>query len=247
MTELASEIAELLAVHKGIEKTKEHEGEAVLSGILFFETEPDGLVPITDSFEIEMLIPGIYPADLPKVRETGGKIDSDYHHVFTDGTLCLAVPIEMRRKFGQEPSLLGFVNRLVVPYFYGYCYWKEYGEHPFGEQKHGGEGIVQYYIEKMNLNDEVSALSFICFLYEYGYRGHHECPCGSGRKIRKCHGPVLRDLHQYHTLHTLRHDLRLALEHCVTQIENRKLQFPNKLTNQIRRILKSDGRKLFQL
>ena len=243
--ELASEIAELLAVHKGIEKTKEHEGEVVLSGILFFEAEPNGLVPITGSFGIEMLIPEIYPDDLPKIRETGGRIDGNYHHVFTNGTLCLGVPVEMRRLFAQEPSLLGFVNKLVVPYLYGYCYWKKYGEHPFGEQKHNGEGIIQYYIEKMNLNDEVSALSCICFLYEYGYQGHYECPCGSGCKARKCHGQVLHDLHQHHTSHTLYHDLVFALKHCFTQHANGKLQFPNKLTNQIHRIFESNGRKLF--
>lgn len=38
----------------------------------------------------------------------------------------------------------------------------------------------------------------ICFLFWGGivpYRGHMLCPCGSGKRLRNCHGPaLLRDL-----------------------------------------------------
>ena len=241
MTDLAAQIAELQSFHEGLKKTAEKNREIVLSGPLPFEAQPDGLASITDRFEIEMLIPESYPDRLPQVRETGGKINSDYEHVSIDGTLCLAVPSEMRRIFSQQPSLLGFVNKLVIPYFYGYCHWKKCGNHPFGEQKHGGEGILQYYVERLHLNDEATALAFLCFLYEYGYRGHHDCPCGSGRRVRKCHGPTLLDLHQHHTPLTLRYDLDYSLCHVAEKIKNGQLPFPDKLTKQIRRIL--DERK----
>ena len=118
MTELTSQIAELQAIHKKLKKTGEKKDEIVLSGQLPFEAANDGFAQITDSFEIEMLIPNAYPDILPRVRETGGKIDSKYEHVFLNGFLCLAVPVEMRRIFHQQPSLLGFVNRLVIPYFF---------------------------------------------------------------------------------------------------------------------------------
>ena len=140
------EIAELQSVHTGLEKTGGSSGEVVLEGVLAFEVEPEGLASITDSFEISIRIPDVYPDDLPRVTETGGKIEKNYEHVFTSGTLCVGVPIEMQRIFSQQPTLLGFVNKLVVPYLYGYCYWKMNGEHPFGERRHGGEGIIQYYI-----------------------------------------------------------------------------------------------------
>lgn len=238
MTELISQIAELQAIHRELKKAGEKKDEIVLFGQLPFEAAPDGFAQITDSFEIEMLIHNAYPDILPRVRETGGKIDSRYEHVFSNGVLCLAVPVEMRRIFHQQPSLLGFVNRLVVPYFYGYCYWKEHGEHPFGEQKHGGEGIIQYYMERLDLGDEVTALAFVCSLYEHGYRGHHDCPCGSGRRIRKCHGPTLMELHRHHTPFTLRHDLDFALRHFARKLENGQLFFPDALTKQIGRIFK---------
>ncbi len=118
--ELAAQIAELRESHKELALVAETEQETVLSGPLPFEASADGHASIKTSFEIELLIPGQYPGSLPRVQETGGKIDGSYEHIYTDGTLCLAVPIEERLIFSRQPSLLGFVNNLVIPYFYGY-------------------------------------------------------------------------------------------------------------------------------
>lgn len=236
--EFDDQIAELRQVHKGLIAITEKEHEILLSGSLPFEATADELGPITDSFDIEVIIPDVYPEVLPRVRETGGKIESIYEHVYEDGTLCLAVPIEERRIFWGQPSLLGFVNRLVIPYFYGYCYWEKYGEHPFDEQDHGAIGIVQHYIDSLQLKDEISALAVISYLLEHGYRGHHICPCGSGAKVRKCHGKALQDLHKQHTEHTLKHDFISVLDVCLNKIKSGDLSLPNALERQVLRILK---------
>ena len=233
-----------MTVHGGLQQAPTTGPETILCGPLPFEAAPDGLAPITASFEIEMLIPEEYPEILPGVKETGGNIASEYEHVFAGGTLCLAVPIEMRRVFHRQPSLLGFVNNLVIPYFYGYCHWKEHGEHPFGEHKHGGEGVLEYYTDRLQLRDEDTAMAFVCFLHEHGYRGHHDCPCGSGRRLRKCHGPTLLDLHRHHTPLTLQHDLSWALDHYEKKFLREKQQYlPDKLAKQIHRILRRRNRR----
>ncbi len=242
MTELDVQISELQSFHRGLKKIEERKREIVLSGLLPFEATADGHSTLTECFEIELMIPTVYPKILPRVRETGGKIDSDYGHFSKDRTLCLAVPIEERRLFLEQPSLLGFVNKLVIPFFYGYCHWKKSGNHPFGEQKHAGAGIIQYYIDRLNLSDEATALAFVRFLHEFGYRGHLDCPCGSGLKVRKCHGPTLRDLHQHHTPFTLRHDLYCVRDHCTRKNENGQSLLPDKLTKQIIRIVDEDKR-----
>ena len=235
--ELAAPIAELQTVHDGLTEIEEREHEIAISGVLSFEASHDRLATITDTFEIELLIPEGYPDRLPQVRETGSKIVGDYDHVYADGRLCLAVPVEERRIFGRQPSLLGFVNNLVVPYMYGYCHWRRHGEHPFGEQKHGAEGIVQYYVERLHLKDDITALAIIAFLFEYGYRGHHACPCGSGQIIRKCHGLALRELHEHHTLETLHVDFAAVLVLCIEKHGAERHSFPSTLTKQIRRLL----------
>lgn len=171
--ELAAQLAELQAVHGDLTELEEREDETIVSGGLSFEASHDGLATIADTFEIELLVPKRYPRRLPRVRETGARIAGGYAHVYADGGLCLAVPVEERRIFARHPSLLGFVNGLVVPYLYGYCHWRRHGEHPFGEQKHGGEGIAQYYVETLDLKDDFAALAVVAWLFEHGYRGHH--------------------------------------------------------------------------
>ena len=238
MTEdLRQQIIELTGVHKGLTNVVEYDIETVLSGALPFEASADGLETITESFEIELIVPSDFPQTLPRAKETGGRIEIDYDHCNPGGTLCLAVPVEQRRIFFGQPTLLGFVNRLVIPYLYGYCYWKKHGRHPFDEAAHGYEGILQHYIDTLGLHDEVSALAVICFLFEHGYRGHHDCPCGSGLRVRGCHGPALLALHQTHNLQSLQNDFLAIFEVYYTKFQQGDLSLPKPLRLQLVRIL----------
>jgi len=209
------QLSELQEVHKELTNITEKENEFMVAGSLPFEASADGFESISECFEVELIIPANYPENLPSVRETGEKIDSKYEHLYKSGKLCLGVPIEERRIFLEQPSLLGFVNNLLVPYLFGYCYWKQHNTHPFDESEHGSKGIVQHYLEKLELNDEVSVLAVISYLHEHGYRGHHSCPCGSGKKVRNCHAEPLRALNSQHTKFTLNTDLNAALEICL--------------------------------
>jgi len=134
--------------------------------------------------------------------------------------------------------MMGFVNRLVVPYLYGYCYWKKHGRHPFDEAAHGYEGIVRHYVETLGLRDDLSALAVISLLLDHGYRGHHNCPCGSGLRVRSCHGPALLALHRQHTPQTLRDDFLAVLAICFAKFENGQISIPQPMRLQIARLLK---------
>ena len=234
---LRQQIIELAGVHKSLKNIVEGENETTLSGMVPFEASADGLETINESFEIELIIPHDFPNTLPRVKEIGGQIGAGYQHRNADGTLCLAVPIEQRRVFLEQPSLLGFLNRLVIPYLYGYCYWRKHGRHPFEEAAHGYEGILRHYIDTLHLRDELDALSVVCFLFEHGYRGHHECPCGSGLRARACHGPALRSLHDHHTPTTIRNDFIAIFEICYSKFQKGQLSFPKPLRLQLVRLL----------
>ena len=236
--DLRKQIVELSGVHKGLTDVVEHDAETLLSGTLDFEASADGLETITASFDIELTIPHVFPDRLPRAKEIGGRIGADYEHLNTDRTLCLAIPIEQRRVFLEQPTLLGFVDRLLVPYLYGYCFWRKHGYHPFDEAAHGYEGILRHYVDTLGLRGPLEALAVICFLLEHGYRGHHDCPCGSGRKVRACHGSVLRALHEHHTPETVRGDFMAILGVCFAEFEKGQLFFPGPLRNQLIRLLK---------
>lgn len=234
--DLRQQLVELTNVHNGLTSV-EHDHAVVVSGVLPFEASADGLETITDSFEIELTIPHEFPDTLPRVKETGGRIGAEYEHRYTSGTLCLAVPVEERRVFFEQPTLLGFVNRLVIPYFYGYCFWKTHGRHPFDEAAHGHEGILRHYMDTLRLPNELTALAVICFLFEHGYRGHHECPCCSGLRVRACHGPALLALHRNHTRQTLRSDFVSIFELCFAKFQEGQLSIPKRLRLQLIRLL----------
>lgn len=237
MTEnLAKQVAELTGAYEGLVQVAQRETETILSGALAFEVSADGLETISETFDIELAIPHTFPDRLPQAKANGGRIGTDYEHVFTDGTLCLAVPIEQRRVFFEQPTLLGFVDRLLVPYLYGYCFWRKHGYHPFEEAAHGSEGILRHYLDTLGFHDPLAALAAICFLYEHGYRGHHGCPCGSGRIVRACHGPRLRALHDHHTPETLRGDFLAIFDVCYARFQQGQLSFPSPLLNQLVRL-----------
>ena len=232
--EVERQIRELTRFHKGLTDISRPKRETLVKGGLSFEASREGLPTISGRFDIELAVPEKYPKVLPRARETGGAVDPDYGHINPDGTLCLAAPVEARVIFSERESLLGFVNLLVVPYLYGYRYWKKHGRHPFGERPHGGEGIVQYYEEELRLDNCVAVLSAVSFLLEHGYRGHLDCPCGSGFKVRDCHGRALLKLHGHHTKNTLKYDFVQTLRFC---LKTGKETIPKALSKRIERII----------
>ncbi|WP_031482027.1 SEC-C domain-containing protein [Maridesulfovibrio frigidus] len=183
---------ELVAVHKRL-SLKQDAGELfqVVGDIGFSSTV--GGVSIKDRYQIEIHIPLEYPDHLPVVREVGGRISKDFH-INPDGTLCLAAEIEVKRRFVKRPTLKHFIEDLVIPFLFQHSFFAKYGKMPFGELSHGAKGTTEFYCDFFEVEDEVTALVLLKVIAENNYRGHHQCPCGSGRLLRKCHGAKLLEL-----------------------------------------------------
>jgi len=167
-------------------------GRWVIRGTLSFSATFEA-VTIKDSFSILIILPDDYPDTPPLVQETGGRIPADFHQ-YGDRTLCLGAPVEVCRRFKADPRLVSFVETLIVEYLYGYAHFERYGTLPFGELSHGFLGIREYYQEAFSTDDVQIALVMLKLLADGAYRGHHACPCGSGKILRKCHGSVLLGL-----------------------------------------------------
>ena len=151
---------------------------------------------VLDQFSIEIELPRYDPNELPVLREIGGRIprNEDNHINIPSGDVCLFVPDERWRIHPRGSTLLDFLNVPVRNYFIGYCLVEMGEPWPFGQRSHGAEGIIEYYSELLGTNDRRVVIRYLECLSRPAIKGHWECPCGSGSRIRNCHQPTLNEL-----------------------------------------------------
>ncbi len=194
---------------------KNNEGPWIIKGLLALLAEYSGHL-IDDEYAIEIIIPEEYPDRLPRLRETGNRIPRSFHH-YQDGSLCLGAPLAIKKKFSEEPTLVGFVNNCCIPYLYSYSYKSKNGKMPFGELSHGGQGILEYYQDLFDLKSNRALLGLIKILVDDNYRGHIKCPCGSGKRLRSCHGSTLLEIKELQPASDFRNEYIYILK---TLVEN---------------------------
>lgn len=208
-------------------------GRLTVRGEVEFVMEYDGR-SIEDEFHIELRIPANYPASPPIAYEVARRLDR-FDHLFPDGRLCLGAPAEVRSRFAKRPSLLHFIEDLVVPFLFSFSYKKQYGEMPFGELTHGIKGILDYYTEFFDTPKENAVLLLECLAYGK-VPPLERCPCGSGRKLEKCHGTRMNALRPHQTTQGFRNELREIVSACSGDQPHRKL-LPRRLRRRIARQL----------
>jgi len=114
--------------------------------------------PIRDTYRVAIDIPLEYPEQIPLLREIGGrtqKIAKKYglqdirslHFNANNGTACVCVKQEEKRKFPPGAPLLTFIDDLAVPYLYGLSYYDQNGRWPWREYSHGCLGLLEFYAE----------------------------------------------------------------------------------------------------
>jgi len=195
LTTLQEHFEDLAQAYKGLTLYANKDGLSRVLGKLKFCIQ-DGQITIEDAFEIELLIPENYPSDPPVAFETGGRIPGDFHK-YSDKSLCLGTLLEIHTKFKNNPTLLGFVRELLIPFLYLFCYYEKYGKFPYGEHAHGGQGILEFYRLIFHTDSDIATLGLQKILAENNYRGHHDCPCGSEKKLRHCHGNQILEIIKY--------------------------------------------------
>jgi hypothetical protein len=163
------------------EKGKEY----ILYGTVFIENGD-----IKDQYEIEIYIPSNYPKGIPIVKEVDAKIPEEFHHC-SNRSLCLETPFRMYKFFYQSVTLRSYIDELVVPYLFSYSYYVIHGKLPFGEHRHGEEGILEDYKKEFGVIEDLHTIMLLQILVENNYRGHHLCPCGSDKRLRNCHGQII--------------------------------------------------------
>lgn len=205
---------ELSHIYPSLSLFRNVHGCWVVQGDLRFTASYNGTT-IDDKFSIILFLPQDYPKSPPTVQETEGRIpkDIDYHVFPRTGNLCLGAPLDVRVKFQKNPSLLHFINEQVISFLFAFSHKERYGKDPFDDLPHGGEGIIEYYTQLFNVTSNISAIELLKILAENNYRGHYNCLCGSGKRLRDCHGKLLRTINAYQSQDDFIYDYVLCLTH----------------------------------
>ena len=136
-------------------------------------------------FEIEICLKIFDMNGWPKVYEVSERYRQiakkwnikiiDLHVSSDDGMCCLGIKRGNNRSF----SIRDFLPELVIPFFYRLSYTEKFGiaasrNDLWGEYSHGEEGLREYRSEILNFAEQ-------------NPRRNDLCPCGSGKKYKKCH------------------------------------------------------------
>lgn len=181
----------IISTYKGL-KYKKNEDIDIFYGTLSINHIYND-VHINEVFEITIQIDNDYPESIPSIIETSGKIRTSYPHCFVNKRLCLATELEQRICL-EEKGISGWIEDFVIPYFFSYEYYKRYSVYPFGERSHGLRGILESYKELFKIEDNIDVYSVFEYAIKHQYRGHDKCPCGSGKKVRNCHGELIQNI-----------------------------------------------------
>lgn len=145
------------------------------------------LPPLDVSFPIKVIVPRDFPSVIPRTYALDDAIPEEYH-TNPDGDLCLGATIHIRRIVNRTPTLLAYVEHCVVPYLYRYQHLQVFGRAPWGELKHGIQGLLQYY---KTVFGEATPHQYVQLLRLTALRkrvaNKRQCPCQSGRRVGRCH------------------------------------------------------------
>lgn len=164
---------------------------------------------INETYLVQIDIPVSYPNELPIIKELSSKVDNKYSHRYSDSSLCLATEADMHVQLFPNYSLSDYVTKFVLPYFISYEYYKKYKVFPFGERSHGIKGILEFYGEAFGTDTIEQVYDILKYISANYYRGHTLCPCGSDKRIRKCHGKKILIFQQEGILEQVQSDFEI--------------------------------------
>lgn len=139
-------------------------------------------------FEVMLISTSKYPFEFPVLREVSNKIPQTADRHNPAGICCVCIrQIELIRS-QKGITLVEFLEEFAIPFFANQLYFEIKGIWINGDWKHGENGVLQFYEELFGVADhEVIKMEMLFFLKLGMMPRNILCPCGSGRKFKKCH------------------------------------------------------------
>lgn len=173
----------------------------VSSGIKILKGEVDLIDEfgnLRDTYEIEIHPVSKFPERFPYVFETGGRLphNADWHVFESDGHCCIKVEPEEILICKRGITLLSFIEKQVLPYFFNQTFRRLNG-YFITERSHGLIGIIEYYQEIFDQKNILKLIKLMEFVLNNEEPNRVSmCFCGAKNKFRKCHRDTFRMLHE---------------------------------------------------
>ena len=146
-------LIEFLTDYPGMSLQPKRYDETIICGQFNFKANGVGK-SIEDTFEIKISVNQDFPNTIPEVRETAGKIPkTGEYHVNPDGTLCFGSYLWLKKALLDNPDLVSFADKCIVPYLFNVSIkLRSGGKFITGELAHGPAGIIDDYMDLFGLN-----------------------------------------------------------------------------------------------
>lgn len=161
----------------------------VLEGMFDFSATSEQHACITDTYDLRILIPSKFPQDPPTVFEIGRRIPrNEDHHVNPDGSLCLGARLRLLYELYQQPTVVGFADRCILPYLFNISHKLRFGGVlPLGELSHGIPGELEDCVDLMQLkNIQQVRIAVQRLALREKDANKLPCPCGCERLLGRC-------------------------------------------------------------
>jgi hypothetical protein len=166
-------------------------GRVLIEGDLWCYGVGPGDVLVDETYSVRIEVPLTFPRALPLVFETGGRVPKNFHRN-PNWTLCLGSPLAQTLGIEDAPTLGNFIDRVIVPYFYGHAVYERVGRMPFGELAHGVAGLENDVRRIFRLPFATDAAEFLRLAsLKRRHANKQPCPCRSWRRVGRCHGPAV--------------------------------------------------------
>lgn len=187
------QLAEALARQPGLTLRPSQTADVLIEGELRCHRSGPDEVVVDESYAVKIQVPGGFPRALPVVWETAGKVPKTFHRN-PDNSLCLGSPISQRFAFEADPTVDGFIDRVVVPYLYSHAYFERFGRMPFGELDHGAAGLEDDVRRIFRLPNCTNAEEFLRLAsLKRRVSNKRRCPCHSGIRLGRCHAAAVHE------------------------------------------------------
>lgn len=183
---LPFQLSELFQQYPELTIISQENDKVIISGNILVYMKNDDF-SLRKVYGIDIVIP-LNSDELPFVVDKDNYISKSYHHYYNSGKLCLETDSGIRLRFADGFNLSVWMKEYVETYFFSYEYYMRFNHFPFGERSHGLEGILQTYSDIFKTKKRSETISIMAYISNNTYRGHCDCPCGSKRKLRNCHG-----------------------------------------------------------